>query len=307
MAALIMCRLRALCTSSASVLSSRGLKVTGHPFASFPWDEPTAEADFESEEDLREIKSKQKKQQKTILFQRMKRQMEPRGPPERQLTWNAIEQIRYLKQESPEEWTVARLAEGFNVRTDVIRRVLRSTFSPPEKRKVKQDVKALKPLGQVPQGSTVNVLQPGFCDKDPTHQLLTSGKEVKQLGRTQTPYLISPPQTMHHTENPNALVLKAENAVTRTKKANLQTFSQQSKPQKPISIHQSKISDEYSDAEQMSSIEDDQTWLHGEWDGDVLSNGELEELAERATENRMKVVQKGREFFDTNGNFLYRI
>nr|KAF6278957.1 neugrin, neurite outgrowth associated [Myotis myotis] len=56
--------------------------------------------------------------------------MEPRGAPPRTLTREAMEQIRYLHEEFPESWPVPRLAEGFAVSTDVIRRVLKSKFVP---------------------------------------------------------------------------------------------------------------------------------------------------------------------------------
>nr|XP_060611851.1 neugrin [Anolis sagrei ordinatus] len=70
---------------------------------------------------------------------RIQKQMEPRGPPQRTLTRQAMEQIRFLSQESPEEWPVERLARGFQVPPDVITRVLRSRFQPSPPRATKQD------------------------------------------------------------------------------------------------------------------------------------------------------------------------
>ncbi|CAM4638204.1 unnamed protein product [Caretta caretta] len=56
----------------------------------------------------------------------------------------ALQEVeRYLRQAFPEEWPVARLAQGFGVSPDVIQRVLRSKFSPPLERRMKQDAKVL--------------------------------------------------------------------------------------------------------------------------------------------------------------------
>ncbi|KAF6078274.1 hypothetical protein HJG60_009144 [Phyllostomus discolor] len=73
--------------------------------------------------------------------------MEAPGAPPRTLTREAMEQIRYLHKEFAESWSVPRLAEGFDVSTDVIRRVLRSKFVPTLEQKLKQDQKVLKKVG----------------------------------------------------------------------------------------------------------------------------------------------------------------
>ncbi|NXJ95293.1 NGRN protein, partial [Corythaixoides concolor] len=51
---------------------------------------------------------------------------------------------RFLRQELPEEWPPERLAQGFGVSLDVVRRVLRSRGCPPPRRRLRQDEKALK-------------------------------------------------------------------------------------------------------------------------------------------------------------------
>ncbi|KAJ7311146.1 hypothetical protein JRQ81_006750 [Phrynocephalus forsythii] len=58
-----------------------------------------------------------------------------------------MEQIRYLSRELPEEWPVARLAQGFQVPPDVIRRVLKSRFVPSPECAKKQDATALARWG----------------------------------------------------------------------------------------------------------------------------------------------------------------
>ncbi|XP_042635610.1 neugrin isoform X3 [Catharus ustulatus] len=66
-----------------------------------------------------------------------------RGAPERALTWQAMEQLRFLRRELPEEWPLERLAQGFGVSTDVVRRVLRSRGCPSPRRRLRQDQRAL--------------------------------------------------------------------------------------------------------------------------------------------------------------------
>ncbi|CAI9572908.1 unnamed protein product [Staurois parvus] len=97
--------------------------------------------------------------------------MEPPGPPERSLSWNAMEQIRYLKQEFPEEWTLQRLASGFNVSTDVIRRVLKSKFVPSQARKMKQDAVVSSRLGQLSSKTKQDQLKL-MSSKHPTQPIL---------------------------------------------------------------------------------------------------------------------------------------
>ncbi len=78
------------------------------------------------------------------------------------LTWDAKEQIRYLNQEYPDEWTIERLAESFPVSQEGIVKLLKSRFVP---RSVEQVVKhdqkvqerwlALKPGHKEPQGGPI--------------------------------------------------------------------------------------------------------------------------------------------------------
>ncbi|XP_055788611.1 keratin, type I cytoskeletal 9-like isoform X2 [Salvelinus fontinalis] len=92
--------------------------------------------------------SEERRRQRTVKYHIVKRQLTESGAPERKLSWDAMEQIRYLKQELPEEWTIDRLAEGFSVHRDIILRVLRSKFTPKPERKAKQDASVWARLRQ---------------------------------------------------------------------------------------------------------------------------------------------------------------
>ncbi|NXY17392.1 NGRN protein, partial [Atrichornis clamosus] len=73
-----------------------------------------------------------------------------RGAPDRALSWQAIEQLRFLRQEVPEEWPLERLAQGFGVSTDVVRRVLRGRGCPSPRRRLRQDQRALSAAATTP-------------------------------------------------------------------------------------------------------------------------------------------------------------
>lgn len=192
--------------------------------------------------------------------------------------------FRYLKQEQPDEWTVERLAEGFSVTPDVILRLLRSKFVPAPERKAKQDAKVIAGLGQ---------------------QVLPSGAGTVQDGlklpgnRTQA---VLPPGRRDGAVVPvadQALMLRGEGSLAKS-------------PAPVAVLHTQLRGDLSKDASVTRSTEEDRTTdtnLTEEdeesWDGRVLTEEELEEFMEM--ENPSPVVQVGKDFFDAEGSFLYRI
>ncbi|XP_029506335.2 LOW QUALITY PROTEIN: neugrin [Oncorhynchus nerka] len=112
-------------------------------------EERSEDPDLDDVDDkVQAVFSEERRRQRTVKYHIVKRQLTESGAPERMLSWDAMEQIRYLKQELPEEWTVERLAEGFSVHRDVILRVLRSKFAPTPERKAKQDTSVWARLRQ---------------------------------------------------------------------------------------------------------------------------------------------------------------
>lgn len=253
-----------------------------------------------------------RKRRQAVKFHMLRRRMTPAGAPQRKLTWSAIQQIRwaalwhrcsslkqswvgfqslkshpifrYLKQEQPDEWTVERLAEGFAVTPDVILRVLRSKFVPPPERKAKQDAKVTAGVGQ---------------------QALASGappvEDRLKLTGNQTPARLPPGKA----GGPVALV--ADQALM------LQDKSAGSLAPAPLTVLNTQIKGEIrKDALVTRSTEEDTTTdtnltdqEEASWDGWVWTEEELEEFMEM--ENPSPVVQVGKDFFDAEGNFLYRI
>lgn len=213
--------------------------------------------------------------------------MEPRGPPPRTLTREAMGQIRYLHEEFPESWSVPRLAEGFDVSTDVIRRVLRSRFVPTLERKLKQDQKA----GLAP--SPRQLPGPGGAQ-----ELLSAGRPVSGGAASS--------QGQGHSMalrviEPNA---QSTNTPRRQKGRNKGVQSLEKESFVPVAAAQGQ------QRERQNYSTSDYEGTRGP-DLDALPRAkELKALKARELDGQnfsSKVVQRGREFFDDNGNFLYRI
>lgn len=179
---------------------------------------------------------------------------------------------RYLKQESPEEWTLERLAEGFSVSPDVISRVLRSKFTPSADRKLKQDSKVLASSGQqsLRDGKTEQSVLPSGNTGALT-ALSTGALAVREAdtGLVPSSGYIVPSQ------------LSAEQKVTP---------ALQEQP------------DCKAEMDMRGDIE-----LEEEWDGVILTEEELEHIKPTLKEKPSPVEQKGKEFFDSEGKFLYSI
>ncbi|XP_050009887.1 neugrin [Alexandromys fortis] len=236
--------------------------------------EPDPDSDWEPEERaLQEVESTLKRQKNAIRFQKIRRQMEAPGAPPRTLTWEAIEQIRYLHEEFAESWSVPRLAEGFDVSTDVIRRVLKSKFVPTLEQKLKQDQKVL--------------IKAGFA--------LASGDELKSLSAGHSVSGLLPPGdevSSKHQTHSTAGAQKSQKE--RTKRESLL-------PATAAPGHQRK-------REKHTTSESEATRrADGDRAASVEKPGELKAGEPRDQNFTSKVVQRGREFFDSNGNFLYRI
>ncbi|KTG45845.1 hypothetical protein cypCar_00001165 [Cyprinus carpio] len=222
---------------------------------------------------MNSIISEERRRRKTAKFHIIKKKMNNPGAPERQLSRDAIQQIRYLKQESPEEWTLERLAEGFSVSPDVISRVLRSKFTPSADRKLKQDSKVLASSGQQ-----------SLRDAKTEQSVLPSGNTGALTALSTGALAVREADT--------GLVPSSGYIVP----------SQLSAEQKVTPALQVQP-----DSEAEVDIRDDTVELEEEWDGVILTEEELEHIAQTLKEKPCSVEQKGREFFDSEGNFLYRI
>lgn len=235
------------------------------------------------EDKIQDVINKEVLRRKMVRYHILRRKMAPRGPPERKLTWNAMEEIRYLKNEQPEEWTVERLAEGFSVSEDVILRVLRSKFVPKPERKAKQDARVMIQLKQKMLSSGARAeLEKQRLTSSPTRPALSSGSVNSAL--IPMGHQSLQPQTE---QNPAALSV-----------VNKHQFSE-------ITVHSpDKTQGETQQSIECTLVDEEDEEEDEVWDGQVLSEEDIEQLR---TVRHIPVVKKGSEIFDVDGNFLYRI
>ncbi|CAG07499.1 unnamed protein product [Tetraodon nigroviridis] len=240
------------------------------------------ELEFEDVEDkIQALVNEERRRQKTVKYHVLRRQMTPPGAPKRRLSWDAIEQIRYLKEEQPEEWTIQHLAEGFSVTPDVVLRVLRSRFVPSVERRAKQDAKAMAGPGPkvLPSGSKRvqdRLKLPGNLPP----ALLPPGKEAGAVAPAE-----------------QGLALRGDGLATLAKR------------QTPALVQQlGDLSSNVSGTEPTGldrSTHTDPAEEEEFWDGRVFTEDDLEEFMEIG--KPPLAVQVGKEFFDAEGNFLYRL
>ncbi|XP_023145496.2 neugrin isoform X1 [Amphiprion ocellaris] len=248
------------------------------------------ELDLEDVEDkFQALVDEGRKRQRTVKYHILRRKMTTPGAPQRKLTWGAIEQIRYLKQEQPEEWTVERLAEGFSVTPDVILRVLRSKFVPSPERQAKQNAKVMAGLGQqvLPSGAGTRqdrLKLPGGRTQTILPSGSTEGALVPVAQQTQ---MIEGEGSGFQAKSPvpvTALPLQVTAGVSKAAAATRLT-------------EDNRATD--------SSLTEEDEEDEESWDGQVLTEEELEEFMDM--EKASPAVQVGNDFFDGEGNFLYRI
>ncbi|XP_019944760.2 neugrin [Paralichthys olivaceus] len=234
------------------------------------------------EDKLQTLMDEGRKRQRTVKYHILRRQMTPPGAPQRKLTWEAIEQIRYLKQEQPEEWTVERLAEGFSVAPDVILRVLRSKFVPAPVRKSKQDTKVMAALSQ-------QVLPSG------------AGQDRPKLPGNKAAAILPPGS------RESALISAADQIMISGALAKSPALVTVLPTRLPAGISKDVLETRSTEEDRPSSTNptEEDTEEEDSWDGWVLTEEQLKEFMEM--EKPSPVVQVGNDFFDAEGNFMYRI
>uniref|UniRef100_A0A8C8XZM5 Neugrin n=1 Tax=Panthera leo TaxID=9689 RepID=A0A8C8XZM5_PANLE len=257
--------------------------------------EPDPDSDWEPEErELQEVESTLKQQKKAARFQKIRRQMEAPGAPPRTLTREAMEQIRYLRKEFAESWSVPRLAEGFGVSTHVIRRVLKSKFVPTLEQKLKQDQKVLKKPGLALSFRQL----PGSQDSLKPLSTSHSGSGSSLMPADETSF-----KGWGHSIGLKVIESNTHSTPRRQKGGDKGI-------QDPQREHSVPVADLGHGQELQKCPTSDRAGSRRA-DGDGLPTAKkLEELKAQDPGDQnfsSKVVQRGREFFDSNGNFLYRI
>ncbi|XP_038578688.1 neugrin [Micropterus salmoides] len=239
------------------------------------------------EDKLQALDDEGRKRQKTVKYHILRRRMTPSGAPQRKLTWDAIEQIRYLKQEQPDEWTVDRLAEGFSVTPDVIQRVLRSKFVPTPERRAKQNSKVVSGLSQqvLPLGAGTGQDRLKLIGNHTPAVLPSGRREGAVVPVAEQPLILGVESSGLMANSPAPVtVLPTQFRAGISKDAPVTRGTEENRNTNPTEEDE----------------EDDESW-----DGLVLTEEDLQEFMEM--EKPSPVAQVGNDFFDAEGNFLYRI
>ncbi|XP_078056047.1 neugrin [Mustelus asterias] len=232
----------------------------------------------EAEAGLEETIRAEKRKLKAIKLRRIQIELGLSGPPPRSLTTEAMEQIRFLRTKFPEEWSVSQLAEGFSVSEDAIRRVLRSKFKPSLQRRMKQDASVCGARQTVPQLTASPPSGKALVES----KLITAREPLPRLSQGTTTAL--PPQSVSNGRLHNRIA-KETGRISRTQQ------------NKKLGVQSSPDMVKAREREECSSPDTQHP------PGVQETDEELQELAA----NQLKVVQKGSEFYDCEGNFLYRI
>lgn len=189
------------------------------------------------------------------------------------------------------------MAEGFDVSTDVIRRVLKSKFVPTLEQKLKQDQKVLKKIGlarslqQLPGSGDTSA--PLSASHSVSGSLPMPEDEASSKGHGHSTALKVTELNTHRTNTPR-----------RQKERNkgIQGLEEE-KSFVPVAAAPGH-------PRELQKFTSDCGGTRGTDSDGLPSDKKLAELkaGEPGDQNfSNKVVQRGREFFDSNGNFLYRI
>ncbi|XP_072880890.1 neugrin [Hemitrygon akajei] len=245
-----------------------------------------------AEQELEELIRAEKNKQKAIKFRRIQAEFGSRGAPPRTLTTEALQQIRFLKARFPEEWTVSQLAEGFSVSEDVIRRILRNKFIPSPERRMKQDAKvaaAMLPLSHRTEQPPVRL--PGPSDPGRS-KLVTDQPPVPRLSQGAVTLPVLPGTRTREEEVGESKPIQQRISTDITDQGVMKVKTQRKEAARKERDRCGKTSD-MSDVEQLPA-------------GGIMDE-ELEKFTAGRRENQMNIIQRGREFYDQEGNFLYRI
>lgn len=180
--------------------------------------------------------------------------------------------------------------------TDVIYRVLRSKFTPLPERRLKQDAKVLTTVRQL------------SLEDGKTNQSL-KGQPKLSLPTNTVAALISSGNTSTDLALTSGALTPAECSTELVPTAaNVPSLSIRAAQISAVALgtlqEQPAVNQDFLDFEERKVKVEEQ---EEEWDGVVFTDEGLEEIIHTLQEKPSAVEQKGREFYDSDGNFLYRI
>lgn len=250
-------------------------------------------AEPDEQQQLEELIRAEKRKWKAIKYRKIQAEFESGGAPTRTLTTEALQQIRFLKAQFPEEWSVSQLAEGFSVSEDVIRRVLRSRFVPSPERRMKQDatVAALNPtLSPRTKQAAISLPQNSVLAD---YKLVADKAPLARLSPGPDALPVLPPSRAGEKKVGRSKPIQQRTGIELADQGGVVKANTRRKEATGKGRGKGR--------ELCDTSSDEQLDTAGKMDQ------ELEELAGRGKENHIVVVQKDHEFYDQDGNFLYRI
>ncbi|XP_063434049.1 uncharacterized protein LOC134715652 [Mytilus trossulus] len=106
--------------------------------------------DFRDPDIRRDLERLEKLERNKLKKKIIERKYFKKTPEKNVLTWQAKEQMRYLNQEYPEEWTVEKLIESFPVSREGVIGILKSTYLPSDEKEIrKHDDKAILNINNI--------------------------------------------------------------------------------------------------------------------------------------------------------------
>ncbi|KAJ8028981.1 Neugrin [Holothuria leucospilota] len=199
---------------------------------------------------------------------------------ERTLTWDNIDQIRFLRQEHPDEWSVSQLAKSFDVSQQTIKKILKSKFTPDAKTRQYQDKIAVRNVGK-------NTAIPPSHDTNTNHILLDEGSKHFSKGNPKE----GSEDNNRHVDNRRNYFIK-DRPSKNVLEMNL-------KETKALGSAGSEHWEEDEDIDLEEELEEAEAFSS-------LKAADFVQVYDEGIE-APKVIQRGREFYDSDGEFLFKI
>ncbi|XP_077989511.1 neugrin-like [Glandiceps talaboti] len=247
---------------------------------------------------------------------------------DRVLTRDMMDQIRFLKQEDPDEWTISRLAESFGVSQTTIIKTLKSRFVPNEKRKTKQDKVAKANYDSLPAGNQDTYrpsLQPGKKINKDEMKIVNVARSQNMNGDAMVSQLKKDRSIGTFTKialTSDAVVQKLQNMEVQDKEDDSEDIDHN------VRLRREAITEMHAEAKTFSESVDNVTDVMDE--NEQEKQGVVQDIDESipiftdphiddkeynfnlkdlrfVKREPMKIIRRGNRFYDSEGNFLYRI
>ncbi|KAK4882735.1 hypothetical protein RN001_006054 [Aquatica leii] len=127
---------------------------------------------------IKEIQHQKEKEQHLIVKQKYFKEKSPNF-----LSWADKEQILYLNQTDPEEWTIEKLSEGFPALPEVIAKILKATWTKKSERKIQNHDNSVKENWRLFKENQLTDLNPRLVEhlKKFSNRTFENAKQMKTV------------------------------------------------------------------------------------------------------------------------------